>query len=1102
MHLPCPSCGTTYDVDLNVYTPGTSFQCVSCQAIVTVPAAPAPPAPPAVEEDIPIVEALEEEISPTIDFNDSLDSMDGSLQAFDAEADEQEAAESLAVLDDIFPSSPSVEFNTPENQSEPPSLELDPFEDEGPSTIDFSEEEPAETPAAPSTSISGALDASFLDELMPSTPSEHSLESIGQDLENQDSAIDLTSDLHAASLLDDSLSPMGPAGDESIPNLMDELSAELPSTDSLGASLNDFTPGVQPPVSDDLDFNFDEFNEPLGASGAPSGNQIAGARAHSITEDANYDRGEPEKSSSSRQVVMFIILIGLAGVAAAVSLDFETLMGGDSQPELSQEQLAEQAKQEKIRQALEKKKAEEAKRAAEEKLRQANRALARDNVDQLRFIELDSAMQANIADKPLKAWAAYRLKNTYNKEVDAKQVPASTLDPKDTLSVAVEGVKLIANDQGEPARQLLEKTWRQKKAKAPAVGLVLARLYVERDMSKKAEAVLNSLLKVHPAMLDARLELANIIMAGNRPSKGAALLTEKVGDQVWTDHQLLRLESLLSNKRFSEASRVGESVEIKSQDAIAASSKTTQAALEAYQGILRGKPEQAKPHVTASAASDLDKAIGLAQLTQAAGGKAVDELKAFAAKLPADAAAQKAQLAYVQSRFFLEAKDEASAKQSIEQVASLPPKLTKGWVQLARAEMAQAAGKPKQARSSYKAASKVRPAFPEANVELLLSSGRKSKEMLAMLTRMHRDNPHPVIKLALADNMLKKGNHAGAISLYEEVLWTAPTADNPNHIVDKLLDALTHAKQFARALDAGKHRYNNMGKRIETAEKMAQIADTFGDAEARLFWHSEIDRVNPFTHKTVLARSRALLDLDRKVEARIALEDFLKEKPDWRTAEVTKQLARTWTIEDGVKARAFLKESIRSKPAPDTYILLGNLEEQRSNRSNAIDAYLAALQLDPQLVDIREQLAGLLLKNGQLQEAANQLKFVTTHSPKNSSAREQLGDIYADIGKPKLALEAYLNTIRYGQTSESLFLKAARLQLYELGQLSPATRTLNRVLQINPDNPQAHYLIGVALKDQDQLQAAKAHFNRYLALAPKGEFAEEVRSELANLGTR
>ena len=124
-------------------------------------------------------------------------------------------------------------------------------------------------------------------------------------------------------------------GDESIPNLMDELSAELPSTDSLGASLNDFTPGVQPPVSDDLDFNFDEFNEPLGSAPESSNNQIAGAKAHSITEEPSYNRGEPEKSSSSRQVIMFLILIGLAGVAAAVTLDFESLLGGESTPTLA-----------------------------------------------------------------------------------------------------------------------------------------------------------------------------------------------------------------------------------------------------------------------------------------------------------------------------------------------------------------------------------------------------------------------------------------------------------------------------------------------------------------------------------------------------------------------------------------------------------------------------------------------------------------------------------------------------------------------------------------------------------------------------------------------
>jgi len=1114
MHLPCPSCGTTYDVDLNVYTPGTSFQCVGCQAIVTVPAGPAAQA---VEDDMPILEGLEEEISPTIDFKESdASSISDSLSVFDDEADKQEAEESLAVLDDIFPSSPSVEFTTPKQEREEidlPELDLDmdvdldvdldmdidPFDDEGPSTVDFSEDE--KKPLPPSTSMSGALDASFLDELMPSSPGESSLESIGQDLGDQDSAIDLTSDLHAASLLDDSMSPMGPAGDESIPNLMDELSAEMPTAGNLGASLNDFTPGIQQAITDDLDFNFDEFSEPL-ASPPSDSNQIAGTRAHAIAETPTLESSKPEKPSSSRQIAMFVVLIGLAGVAAAVSLDFESLLDSGSATITPEAQKLEDAKQEKIRAALAKKKAASAKLSQEEKARKANRPLARDNVNQLRFNELSAAVKNSIADKPLKAWAAYRLKQSYGTATDPKQTPLEAVDSSDDIAVALEGVRLLKAGEGEPARILLEGTWRKSKTAAPAVGLVLSRLYTERDMTKKAETVLASLVKADPSMLDARIDLANLIMSGNRPARGAKLLTEGVNDKTSADHILVRMDALLDKGRFSEASTLAESLQPVQENTLPEALQTTHLNAKAYAELLVGKTDAARKYIEASKKSALEKALALAQLTQMTGGKAMEELQTFAASLPADASVQKARVAYLLSTFALAAKDAAAAKQYVEQVASLPPKLTQGWVQLARGDIAMAAGKPKQARASYKAGLKVRAAFPEANIALELSSGRKLKETLARLSRVRGDNRHPVITLALADAMLQKGNHDGAVSLYEEVLWKAPTADNPNKIVDNMLKALAHAKRFNRALKIGQARYMNTGKTIAMAEKMAQIADTSGEPNARLFWHTEIDRVNPFTHKTVLARSRALLDLDRQVEARINIEDFLKEKPDWRTAEITKQLARSWTAEDGVKARAFLKESIRSKPAPDTYILLGNLEEQRSNRSNAIDAYTEALQLNPQLVDIREKLAGLLIKNGQLKEAANQLKFVTTHSPKNANAREQLGDIYTDIGRPKLALEAYLNAIRYGYTSEQIFVKAARLQLYELGQLAPATRTLNRVLQINPDNPQAHYLIGVALKDQDQLQAAKAHFNRYLALAPDGEFAQEVRSELANLGTR
>ena len=222
-------------------------------------------------------------------------------------------------------------------------------------------------------------------------------------------------------------------------------------------------------------------------------------------------------------------------------------------------------------------------------MRKSNRSLARDNVNELRFGELEAAMQATIEDKPLKGWAAYRLQKTYGHEVDPKQVPTAPLAAADELSIALEGEKLLAAEQGEPARQLLEKTWRKQKAKAPAVGLVLARLYIDRDMTKKAEAVLSSILKVHPAMIDARLELSGLVMASNRPGKALPYMAN-------LKRILLLTISFFASNRFWKRSdfrrprnrrRPGEG----DANPVQSSFQTTQSAVSAYQGLLQGKPD-------------------------------------------------------------------------------------------------------------------------------------------------------------------------------------------------------------------------------------------------------------------------------------------------------------------------------------------------------------------------------------------------------------------------------------------------------------------------------------------------------------------------------
>lgn len=61
-----------------------------------------------------------------------------------------------------------------------------------------------------------------------------------------------------------------------------------------------------------------------------------------------------------------------------------------------------------------------------------------------------------------------------------------------------------------------------------------------------------------------------------------------------------------------------------------------------------------------------------------------------------------------------------------------------------------------------------------------------------------------------------------------------------------------------------------------------------------------------------------------------------------------------------------------------------------------------------------------------------------------------------------------------------------------------AQRELAVVLRIAPDQPSGHYISAVISRDETQeTQAARAHFQRYLELAPDGNHASEARAFLA-----
>ena len=125
--------------------------------------------------------------------------------------------------------------------------------------------------------------------------------------------------------------------------------------------------------------------------------------------------------------------------------------------------------------------------------------------------------------------------------------------------------------------------------------------------------------------------------------------------------------------------------------------------------------------------------------------------------------------------------------------------------------------------------------------------------------------------------------------------------------------------------------------------------------------------------------------------------------------------------------------------------------------------------------------------------------MVVNTNPANVVARELLGDTFREQGMAERALRQYRRVLEQGNVREALFMKTARLQMYDLNRLEEAVRSLQEAALLNDKNSEILYLLGVALKDLNQLERARRQFQKYLRLDPNGDYAEEVRGILKNL---
>ncbi len=100
--------------------------------------------------------------------------------------------------------------------------------------------------------------------------------------------------------------------------------------------------------------------------------------------------------------------------------------------------------------------------------------------------------------------------------------------------------------------------------------------------------------------------------------------------------------------------------------------------------------------------------------------------------------------------------------------------------------------------------------------------------------------------------------------------------------------------------------------------------------------------------------------------------------------------------------------------------------------------------------------------------------------------------VYVESGRYHLALKLGEDGLRRAPEDGELRLLVGAL-CYAAGRAADAERHLTRVLEQTPDCAEAHFALGLVLRDRAQeRERARQAFRRYLALAPTGRHAAEA----------
>lgn len=169
---------------------------------------------------------------------------------------------------------------------------------------------------------------------------------------------------------------------------------------------------------------------------------------------------------------------------------------------------------------------------------------------------------------------------------------------------------------------------------------------------------------------------------------------------------------------------------------------------------------------------------------------------------------------------------------------------------------------------------------------------------------------------------------------------------------------------------------------------------------------------------------------------------------------------------------------------------LARCKARREDINGAADHFLRTAQLDAEFKDVLLELAALYEQQGQKAEAAG----LYEQFPENVGARERLGEILMEIGRPEEAIPHLEWAVRASPTPANRAVLAAAY--LKTDRAEEAVSFLEQAVAAEPGNLDLRMMYGRALRDQHRRQEAAAEFWRVAQARPDSAAAW---SELAGV---